>query len=390
MPPVRPDRSTNIAPATRAHYEHLFGRADGCIEILTVGERALLATSPHDPPGPPRPARRLSHDGLDELLAGLPALTARALRLHMLVAVGMLPRARCSDGGSHLLPGRAVWCDADLYSMGAAPGSGPPATVDELRCRREAGRSALLTRLRGLGLPPSVVVDSGWGRHLIWYLADPTEPAEIVAANRAIAAAMGVTDSTWDAARMLRAPGSWNSKVPSQPKLVRITRYQPDLPYDADHLRTAAARLGPARETTSEPPYQARAPDSPEAAPSAALDPAITAILDCDPAARALFRGAGKTGGDLSDSGYDISLVLRLMLVGGQGLSPDALAGSILHRPRRRARDLAYARRTVAAAMRWHEERRAPNHEDEDLTSLEAPSSWGHSLADMTGRGDGA
>ncbi len=353
---MRPRQPIRISPATEAHFERLYDGVEGVIEILEVPEGRHLIAGGQRSNRRTRAARRSTRDGPTELVAGLPALIVGALRLCLMIAIGVLPRApRTGTGRPRYLPGRAVWLDADLYAMGAPLGAGPPSSLEELRRRRETGRRLLAGRLEILDMPPSVMVDSGWGHHYFWYLADLTEPSEIVAANRAIADAVDSTDSTWDAGRMLRAPGSWNLKVPARRKLVRITRSNPERTYRAADLRSAAHSVahGPPRHMNTRPAARATDPLIPQASVPRALPEPIARILEQDSVARDLYDGRGKTRGDLSDSGYDMSLVLHLARRGDTAVTADMLAATLLWRPRRRTRDLSYARRTVERALEW-------------------------------------
>jgi len=353
---VRPRYPIKISPATAAHYERLFHGVEGVIEILEAPEGKSLVAGVQRNRRRARAVRRSTRDGSAELVAGLPELIIRALRLCLMVAVGVLPRApRGPSGRGGYLPGRSVWLDADLYAMGTRTGSVAPASVEDLARRRTLGKQRLTGRLSNLGMPPSTIVDSGWGLHLYWYLEVPTEPPTIVAANRAIACALGSTDSTWDAGRMLRSPGSWNLKVPAKRKLVRITRFVPERTYEAADLRSAALAMAP-EATHHQPSPPGGGEDSSlhhRATAMRALPPLIARILDHDERARDLFEGRGKTRGDLSDSGYDISLVLHLARRGETAVTADMLADTLLWRPRRRTRDLSYARRTVDRALEW-------------------------------------
>ncbi len=360
---MRQRHTPEISPATKAHYERLYDGVDGVIEILEAPEGKPLIDGGRRRKSPTRPARRFTRDGPTELVAGLPSQVVRALRLCLMIAVGVLPRTPDRARGRRgYLPGRAVWFDADLYAMEAQPGSATPTSVEELARRRTLGQQRLRRKLSLLGLPPSTIVDSGWGYHLYWYLDEPTEPATVVAANKAVADALGSTDSTWDAGRMLRAPGSWNLKVAEQHKMVRITRFRGDLTYDAADLRSAATKFAPSRDRlpVSDPGSRVVTAREPLVRSSQAIPPPIARILDEDPVARDLFDGRGKTRGDTSDSGYDMSLVLHLARRCETAVTADMLADTLLWRPRRRTRDLSYARKTVERALKWLDDHAPP------------------------------
>lgn len=73
-------------------------------------------------------------------------------------------------------------------------------------------------------------------------------------------------------------------------------------------------------------------------------------VLRCirtNPRLRELWHGRGKPGGDCSESGYDFSVAKELLR---SGVREDEVVAAILHRPRRRERDYAYALLTVQNA----------------------------------------
>lgn len=59
---------------------------------------------------------------------------------------------------------------------------------------------------------PSMVVNSGHGRHAYWSLWPPVGPDELERANRRLAHALGADMRATDAARILRPPGTFNHK----------------------------------------------------------------------------------------------------------------------------------------------------------------------------------
>ena len=59
---------------------------------------------------------------------------------------------------------------------------------------------------------PSLVVNSGRGRHAYWSLWPPVGPDELERANRRLAHALGADMRATDAARILRPPGTFNHK----------------------------------------------------------------------------------------------------------------------------------------------------------------------------------
>lgn len=118
----------------------------------------------------------------------------------------------------------SLWADVDLASgVHSAQSNNPPdvATVKTL--------------LKGHKLP-SIAVQSGGGLHLYWLLDEPfpitddesrKKAAELAEgwqqSIRSVFAAQGYTlDATADLARLLRVPGTFNYKNPSEPRPVVI------------------------------------------------------------------------------------------------------------------------------------------------------------------------
>ena len=56
-----------------------------------------------------------------------------------------------------------------------------------------------------------MLVDCGRGRHVYLHLQETLEPAEIERWNQRLALALGA-DAKWDAAAVLRLPGTFNHK----------------------------------------------------------------------------------------------------------------------------------------------------------------------------------
>lgn len=132
--------------------------------------------------------------------------------------IGSSGRGKAEDSAALM----SLWADVDLASgVHSAQSNNPPdvATVEKL-----------LKNLK----TPSIAVQSGGGLHLYWLLDEPVlitddesrKKAAALAENwqqsiRKVFAAQGYTlDATADLARLLRVPGTFNYKNPSEPKLV--------------------------------------------------------------------------------------------------------------------------------------------------------------------------
>lgn len=112
----------------------------------------------------------------------------------------------------------AVWCDLDAKGHTDAP-----------RIRIE--RAALL---------PSAIIASGAGIHAYWFLDEPLGKDSIPAiesVNKAISAALG-GDSTHDASRVLRLPGTFNHKY-AEPVKVQLLELEPERRYSLEELKQA-------------------------------------------------------------------------------------------------------------------------------------------------------
>ena len=101
--------------------------------------------------------------------------------------------------------------------------------------------AAALAHVESLTPAPSVVVASGGGYHVYWFLADPwildteEERARAVAIQAAWVAHMGGDEGAKDLARVLRVPGTLNRKY-DPPRPVEIVTWEPERLYTVDEL----------------------------------------------------------------------------------------------------------------------------------------------------------
>lgn len=106
----------------------------------------------------------------------------------------------------------------------------------DLDAKNADDRKKHLKTLREFPLPPTIVVNSGNGFHAYWLLNKPTRKwaafDQIIKALEKLSGA----DKIGDRARILRVPGTFNTKDPSNPLPVRI------LPRYTDYLRVYALR----------------------------------------------------------------------------------------------------------------------------------------------------
>ncbi len=139
---------------------------------------------------------------------------------------------RARDHGPHERGGAAdvaallgLWADIDI--AGPAHTSKKPYPPDE-----EAARGLL----SAMPLAPTLLVHSGHGLQAWWLFAEayeletPAERARLEAVSRGWAALLAekaaargwTVDAVWDLARVLRVPGTWNRKLPDDPRPVRL------------------------------------------------------------------------------------------------------------------------------------------------------------------------
>jgi hypothetical protein len=128
---------------------------------------------------------------------------------------------------------QVLWYDADISRPddGKAPGK---AFADEVEFETWLAAFCAAT-----GLPrPSIIVNSGYGRHCYWVFEDPLAPDDwqlyADAFKTALLAhgAKGDVSITTDSARILRPPESLNYKVPADPKPVEVLEVRGEIPND--------------------------------------------------------------------------------------------------------------------------------------------------------------
>ncbi len=262
------------------------------------------------------------------------------------VFFGVLPRKQRDKGtASDLLNGSVVWVDLD--SKDFADG------IDGLR-----------RALARYPIEPSIIVASAHGLHAYWLIREEHEPAELSATSKRIAKALG-GDHAFDAARILRLPGSLNRKDPANPILVTVEKIEPDRRYNLSELADALDMLGSPCPALAPGPAVA----SPDSACAATAEPApisiagavserVQLLLDLEPKVRGYFLGRGKPEKDqegkqldASSSGYDFSLAMSLIRNGVT--DPAEIATALWYRPdgHSRAKGQRYVELTVQNAI---------------------------------------
>jgi hypothetical protein len=117
---------------------------------------------------------------------------------------------------------------------------------------------ATLAHIRGLAVPPSVLVASGGGYHCYWLLAEPFVLAADETRQRAVdvqhrwVAFVGGDDDAKDIARVLRVPGTLNSKYePARP--VTFVEQDYSRTYTLDALHAMLPAVAPRKARTPKP-----------------------------------------------------------------------------------------------------------------------------------------
>lgn len=95
--------------------------------------------------------------------------------------------------------------------------------------QHKESKAQALTALSRAQMEPSILVDSGHGWHAYWLLDEPVPFADATGVMQGLAKAIG-GDRVWDAARILRLPGTRNWKS-DPPVPVRLLRFAPKRRY---------------------------------------------------------------------------------------------------------------------------------------------------------------
>lgn len=181
--------------------EALWPKAD-----LLFGELRALGS-------PSGPQREFFPLGKDYALESAVSWAAYKDRESFDVYFGVLPRVRRSGTNEDVAPKtRVLWADID--------------SIKNDRQKEDTWRG-----LMTIAPKPSIVVDSGNGYHAYWLLAQNVSFPDARLAMKGLAQELGA-DKTYDAARILRVPGTRNWKSPMEAKYVRLIRFEPEREYD--------------------------------------------------------------------------------------------------------------------------------------------------------------
>jgi len=329
-----------LMPAMDEFLHELFGAGlvSGCqVSLFTVPEKR---------------ARRFT-----DIPTALQVAQTLATTQNVYFNVGMIAgspkgRGKAEDVGALV----ALWADVDFQSPAHANHNLPADAADFERLIPE------------LPLPPSVVVDSGNGRHLYWLFRDPWVFADTGDRSRGTVFAKGwhemvcraasrlgwSLENLGDITRVLRLPGTVNRKDPEHTKPVTIVTADWQRRYSLDDFEPFL----PIAETSPDD-----APPSPEASVEIAGlsllpdaeppgDKLVAAILE-SPVFRETWDRTREDLADQSASAYDLSLATIAMM---RGWSDQEVAQLIIAWRRRhgespeKALRLSYMSRTLQKA----------------------------------------
>jgi hypothetical protein len=172
---------------------------------------------------------------------------------------------------------------------------------------------ATLAHVRGLAVPPSVIVASGGGYHNYWLLAEPFVLDTDEKRQRAVnvqarwQAFVRGDKAAKDIARVLRVPGTLNYKY-SPPRPVTFVEQNYSRTYTLDALRAMLPAVAPRTARTPKPAAPACQAD---ALPPGVAQPAID-LMDASKAAAALARLSTERRDDYEGEGWiNVGMALK-------------------------------------------------------------------------------
>ncbi len=276
---------------------------------------------------------------VDEFIEKSPMFLEYCRRHRLGAFAGVLPRSEKGRGTADSVEsGGVLWADIDDKD-------------------HNGSRAAVWTLVRSLPVPPSVVVQSGGGLHLYFFLNTEYPAEEIAEMNERIAKKCG-GDSCHDKARILRLPTSFHQKNPDNVQFVRFVEYDESIEYTLDEL----GLLFP-------PVERSKIIKATKIAhiPVQKLPDEIRQLMSEHVRLNELFNGIGKTGGDQSGTGYDFAFAKECAWLGVPADKIcDSLAVRIAQRGKRKGSN--YILRTVGRAIAVMEQRK---NEPIDVTPSE-------------------
>lgn len=219
----------------------------------------------------------------------------------------------------------------------------------DIDCANEKGRGQKLNSLEEFDRPPSMIIDSGHGFHGYWLFDKPHEVKNeedllrLKGYVKGLAQALG-GDSAFDLSRVLRIPGTQNTKDPFNPLPVTVLKMNPNRKYkltDFQKFWVQAEKSSIYTDITLD-----EIPDR------------YWTLLEKDSKLRATWKGERNDLKDGSRSGHDMALASLLM---PYGFSNSQIAAIMRASPSGKGKEAKkqYLARTIGnARMSWQKSKR--------------------------------
>lgn len=170
-----------------------------------------------------RAVRHLDHKISTRFFPNIELLAREQYQEEQHIYFGVSPRESMKPDKRHIRYLVALWVGMDLTSEGYSG-----------RNRFFFGHAQAAKAIRSFPLPPSIIVESGWGVHLYWLLKQVTEIVDPAPVETVLRKINGYFQCSTEVAidSVMRLPGTVNCKHPSQCVECRIKYINPDFSYD--------------------------------------------------------------------------------------------------------------------------------------------------------------
>ena len=190
-----------------ALFQHYFTKREGFIIVRAV--------------------RHLDHKISTRFFPNIELLAREQYQEEQNIYFGVCPRESMKPDKRHIRYLVALWVGMDLTSEGYSG-----------RNRFFFGHAQAAKAIRSFPLPPSIIVESGWGVHLYWLLKQVTEIEDPAPVETVLRKINGYFQCSTEVGidSVLRLPGTTNCKNPSQCVECRIKYINPDFSYDLEEF----------------------------------------------------------------------------------------------------------------------------------------------------------
>ena len=174
-----------------------------------------------------RAVRHLDHKVSTRFFPNIELLAREQYQEEQHIYFGVCPRESMKPDKRHIRYLVALWVGMDLTSEGYSG-----------RNRFFFGHAQAAKAIRSFPLPPSIIVESGWGVHLYWLLKQVTEIEDPAPVETVLRKINGYFQCRTEVAidSVLRLPGTVNCKHSSQCVECRIKYINPDFSYDLEEF----------------------------------------------------------------------------------------------------------------------------------------------------------